>query len=136
MFMHAEDGIATSVHGDDFTSAAPKCELDWSESKLRAKYELGEGGRLGPGPDDTKELTILNRVVQWTGEGIEYEADPPPGRAIAGIAPVGHRLQVDSDAWTEALSRAVEGRRGAGDRGARKVPSHLGSSELSVGRPD
>ena len=46
------------------------------ESKLRAKYEPREGGRLGPGPDATKELTILNRVVLWTGDGIEYEADP------------------------------------------------------------
>ena len=37
VLMHAEKGIATSMHGDDFTGAAPKCELDWLKSKLRAK---------------------------------------------------------------------------------------------------
>ena len=41
--MHAEKVIATGVHGNVFTSAAPKCKLDWLESKLRAKCELREG---------------------------------------------------------------------------------------------
>ena len=34
------------------------------------------GGRLGPGPNDDKEATVLNRVIRWTPQGIEYEADP------------------------------------------------------------
>ena len=76
MFVHVERGLATSVHGDDFTTTGPKCELDWFEDKLEAKYELKKGGRIGPGPDDVKELTVLNRVVRWTGDGVEYEADP------------------------------------------------------------
>merc|ERR1711911_93626 len=32
-------------------------------------------GRLGPGEADDKSIRILNRVVQWTRDGIEYEAD-------------------------------------------------------------
>ena len=36
-FVHSGKGIATSVHGDDFTSAGPKCELDWLEAQLRSK---------------------------------------------------------------------------------------------------
>ena len=32
-------------------------------------------GRLGPGQSDDKAMRILNRVVQWTSEGIAYEAD-------------------------------------------------------------
>ena len=31
---------------------------------------------MGPGDSDTKELTILNRVIRWVGDGVEYEADP------------------------------------------------------------
>ena len=76
VFVHREKGIATSVHGDDFTSAGPKCELDWFETTLKGHYELREGGRLGPGPNDMKELTVLNRVIRWVDGGIEYEADP------------------------------------------------------------
>ena len=33
-------------------------------------------GMLGPGPRDDKEISILNRIVSWGNEGIEYEADP------------------------------------------------------------
>ena len=54
----------------------PKSQLHCFEDKLEAKYELKKGGRLGPGLSDTKELTILNRVIRWTPLGIEYEADP------------------------------------------------------------
>ena len=75
-FFHDKRGLACSVHGDDFTTAGPKCELDVFEDQLEAKYELKKGGRLGPGASDCKELTVLNRVIRWTDEGIEYEADP------------------------------------------------------------
>ena len=57
-------------------STGPKKELDWLEAQLKGKYELREGSRLGPGPDDAKELTVLNRVLRYTPDGFEYEADP------------------------------------------------------------
>eukprot|EP00973_Karenia_brevis_P045183 6258558-Karenia_brevis.AAC.1 len=40
----------------------------WCEIKVRAV--------LGPEEEDDKEVTILGRLVRWTPEGIEYEADP------------------------------------------------------------
>ena len=43
---------------------------------MRQHYELTVGGRLGPGPQDDKEATVLNRVIRWTDAGLEYEADP------------------------------------------------------------
>ena len=74
------------MHGDDFTTSGPKCELDWFEAELEGKYELKKGGRLGPAPTDTKELTVLNRVLRWTADGIEYEADPRQGeRLVEGL---------------------------------------------------
>ena len=73
---HPVRGIACSVHGDDFTSAGEKRELDWLEAQLESRYELRKGGRLGPGPSDQKELTVLNRVIRYTDKGYEYEADP------------------------------------------------------------
>ena len=76
IFVHRARNIATSVHGDDFTSVGPKRELDWIESALEGKCELRKGGRLGPEPDDAKEILVLNRVIRWTEAGLEYEADP------------------------------------------------------------
>ena len=43
---------------------------------MEAKYELTEIGRLGPGVEDGKEVKVLNRIIRWTPQGVEYEADP------------------------------------------------------------
>jgi hypothetical protein len=73
---HAARSLVCRVHGDDFTAAGAKPDLDWFEAKLEASYELRKGGRLGPGKDDDKEGRILNRIVRWTDSGLECEADP------------------------------------------------------------
>ena len=82
MSVHKARSIATSVHGDDFTSAGPKAELDWLQSQLESKYELRLGGRLGPGDQDAKEILVLNRAIRWTEQGLEYEADPRQGERL------------------------------------------------------
>ena len=82
MFVHRSRNIATSVHGDDFTSAGPKVELDWLESQLEGTYELRKGGRLGPGDRDAKEILVLSRAIRWTEQGLEYEADPRQGEGL------------------------------------------------------
>ena len=76
VFVHAPRRIVVSVHGDDFTAAGSKQNLDWFEKQMKERYELKVGGRLGPGPTDDKEATVLNRVIRWTPQGLEYEADP------------------------------------------------------------
>ena len=43
---------------------------------MKTLYALTVGARLGPGPSDDKEATVLNRVVRWTSAGLEYWADP------------------------------------------------------------
>ena len=65
------------VHGEDFTAAGPKPELDWLEASLTKPYELNVGGRLGPSPTDDTETIVLGRAIRWTEEGLEYETDPP-----------------------------------------------------------
>jgi hypothetical protein len=76
VFVQQERGLVCTVHGDDFTTVGGKLALDWFEGELKEHYELTIGPRLGPGDQDAKEATILNRVVRWTAEGLEYEADP------------------------------------------------------------
>jgi hypothetical protein len=76
VFLHKEREMLCTVHGDDFTTVGGKLALDWLEAELQEHYELTIGPRLGPGAEDGKEATVLNRVVRWTDEGLEYEADP------------------------------------------------------------
>jgi hypothetical protein len=62
LFRHAEQGIVTSVHGDDFTSSGPATSLDWLEESIAGKYEITIEPRLGPGPADAKEGRVLNEL--------------------------------------------------------------------------
>ena len=64
------------MYGDDLTTEGPKMHLDWLKERLEEHYELVESARLGPGSQDDKHARVLNRVVRWTEEGLEYEADP------------------------------------------------------------
>ena len=70
------------VHGDDLTTIGNDENLDWLEKGLAKKFEIKVRGRLGSGTKDAKEVTILNRVVKWTPEGISYEADPKHAQAL------------------------------------------------------
>ena len=83
VFHHAERKIHTSVHGDDFTSEGGKLALDWFETEVANKYEITISPRLGPGPDDAKEGSCLNRIMRWCEGRIEYEADPRQAEKLA-----------------------------------------------------
>ena len=76
VFRHPSRQLVVSVHGDDFTTAGAKDDLDWYEGAIKEKYECTIQPRLGPGEHDGKEAVVLNRIVRWTPDGIEYEADP------------------------------------------------------------
>ena len=76
VFRHKERRLVCSVHGDDFSVSGPCSSLDWLEAAMKNKYELTVGGRLGPGPKDDKEISVLNRIICWTPHGIQCEAAP------------------------------------------------------------
>jgi len=76
LFAHAKRQLFCSVHGDDFTTTGGRLDLNWFEQEMAKRYELTIGPRLGPGLHDAKECSILNRIVRWTEDAVEYEADP------------------------------------------------------------
>ena len=76
VFCQEQRQVAVSVHGDDFTACGPADSLDWYEQAVAAEYEISIGPRLGPGPGDDKQARVLNRVITWYDDRIEYEADP------------------------------------------------------------
>ena len=102
-FVHPIRNIAVPVHGDDFTATGPKNQLDCFQQMMQGHYELPVGGRLEPGPSDDKEATVLNRVIRWTEQGVEYEANPRQverlldgielsGEGVKGVATPGQQL--------------------------------------------
>ena len=62
------------VHGDDFTVLAEKEELIQIYNEMSNKLIAKNRGILGP-DGDTRSIRILNRIVEWTGKGLRYEAD-------------------------------------------------------------
>ena len=76
MFYHRERDVRVLVHGDDFTVAGSERELHFIAEVFRSKYKTKVRGIIGPDAHDMKAITILNRIVEWTDDGIQYEADP------------------------------------------------------------
>ena len=58
------------IHGDDFTSLGSEEDLNWFRSEIQKKFEVKLRGRIGPGSSDQKSIRLLNRVFEWTPEGI------------------------------------------------------------------
>ena len=49
-------------------------QLDWLLDKIGSEYEVKQS-RIGPAPADGKAVRTLNRILQWTDHGLEWEAD-------------------------------------------------------------
>ena len=71
-FRHESRDIRCVVHGDDFVFAGSDRDLDWVQSCMEKSFLVKVVGRLGDGPRDLKEIRVLNRVVSWTTDGIDY----------------------------------------------------------------
>ena len=64
------------VHGDDFVSTGTRSAVRGFNEVLKKRFEI-KTKVIGPREDqgEVKEAKILNRVVRWTDEGFELEAD-------------------------------------------------------------
>ena len=73
MFYHEEKNARVVARGDDFTALGPSKSLDWFRGVVQQGMEVKFKGRLERGKPGA--VTILNRIVTVTGNGLEYEAD-------------------------------------------------------------
>ena len=75
VFRHKDKRIMVVIHGDDFTALGHEKDLDWYREHIQSKMDTKVKGRLGPGKNDMKQMRVLNRIVEWKGNSIYYEAD-------------------------------------------------------------
>ena len=78
VYWHPDRDIRTAIHGDDFVSVGKAADLKWLHEGLAKEWTTVVRGVLGP-PEDSEcchEIVILNRLLTWTAEGVEWEADP------------------------------------------------------------
>ena len=57
-------------------------DLDWIRGLIQGWFDIKVRGRLGLGSEEAKEVEILVRIVRWSEEGIEVEADPKLRREL------------------------------------------------------
>ena len=75
VFYNPDRDIQAAIHGDDFTLLGTPEGLDWFRARISAKYSATFRGRLGPRASEQTSIRILNRIVHWKRDAIEYEAD-------------------------------------------------------------
>ena len=63
------------VHGDDFVAVGHDKNLKSARGTLEDKYQI-KVDVLGKGKECLSEVKILNKLVRYTDDGIELEADP------------------------------------------------------------
>ena len=77
LFHHPGRGIRALVHGDDYVAVADDHQLAWMKEQVAKKFEI-KSKLFGPNGDRESEpkISILGRILEWTTDGISYEADP------------------------------------------------------------
>ena len=82
VFVHHDRDVALAVHGDDFVATGLAPQLTWLAEYLTSCFDIKVRATLGPEQLDDKEVTMLGRLVRWTGVGLEMEADPKHRRLV------------------------------------------------------
>ena len=110
-FYNQEKELRVVAHGDDFTVLGWEHQLNWFLEKIRGVYEIKQS-RIGPAPADKKAVRILNRVLQWTDFGLDWEADQRHSELITRHCNLGDKPKAVS---TPGGKRDFEDREGSPD---------------------
>ena len=112
LFFKKQCNLRLAVHGDDFTLLGPINDLHGFQTEIKKKFETKVRGIIGCEPDDDKSIRILNRVIEWTDRGIEYEADQRHAEIIVRDAKLGHSAKsvntpgIKSSATLEGIAKS------------------------------
>lgn len=121
VFKHAEKDMEMVVHGDDFTVLGFEEDLDELVNAMQGWFEIKVRGMIGPDAGDKKEMTILNRKVEWLNWGIQITADKRhmekmvehfglDGKVSASVVSPGRRDESRGDEEDDASEINLEGK--------------------------
>ena len=109
LFRHETRNIRILVHGDDFVCLGPATELYKLREELSERWLMKFRGMLGK---ECRDISILNRILRVTADGLEMEADPKHAEIIVkqlwlndrsnGVTTPGERLK-DTPEGLEAI---------------------------------
>ena len=102
-FYHPSRDVSLTVHGDDYTSTGRIAELKWLDGQLKAKFDT-KTLTMGPEDNQLKQLRVLNRIISWTPDGIEFEPDQRHAELI--VAGMGVTAGVNTPGSREEATKA------------------------------
>ena len=78
IYRHLEKQLRVWVQGDDFVPLGCIVNVRWFFVKLQEFWVVTNRGILGPPGyhDCVQSIRVLGRIVDWTADGITWEADP------------------------------------------------------------
>ena len=78
IYRHLEKQLRVWVHGDDFVPLGYIVNVRCFFVKLQEFWVVTNRGILGPPGyhDCVQSIRVLGRIVEWTADGITWEADP------------------------------------------------------------
>ena len=134
VFWNPVDGTIAFVHGDDFVFLGEDEKLKEARRAMEEWYQIKVKAVLGPEAGDDKEAVVLGRVVRWTADGVEYEADPRVAKRV--IEAVG--LKQDSKGFDCMVQKHEEEMEEDLDVGQAKEFRSVAAlvNYLAVDRPD
>ena len=101
IYRHLEKQLRVWVHGDDFVPLGYIASVKWFFVKLQEFWVVTKRGILGPAGHHgcVQSIRVLGRLVEWTAEGITWEADTPPCRTHQEF--VRRDKTVGYDTWSQ-----------------------------------
>lgn len=81
-YHHPSRHVHAMVHGDDYCSVGQREDIEWSREHLDRRFTL-KTTIVGDGAKEEKEARVLNRVIRFTEQGWEFEADQRHAEIIA-----------------------------------------------------
>ena len=86
MYHNKARGLTTLVHGDDYVTVGSEDSAMWLKGELEKVFDI-KTSVVGRRSGLKKEVRVLNRVIRWTHEGWEYEADQRHAEIIVKESP-------------------------------------------------
>jgi hypothetical protein len=126
------------VHGDDFTFLGYPDALDELLTDMKTWWDIKLRGIVGSDPGDTKEITILNRILTWDGDEITLRSDPKHQQEITRAFGLtegsrGITIPVDRDAPAEeGDDELLEGEEITRFRGLAARANYLGLDRCDI----
>ena len=98
-FYSTNTDVRAVVHGYDFTFNGAKLELITTKANIPKRYDIKYRRMMGISEVDIAEVMMCGTTVDWTKDGVEYEADAWNGSKLVSAELLGQTRALQWGLW-------------------------------------